>query len=362
MKFIINSTTQEPVATTALSPQTLQELGLSEHDLQEVLSKSQKIELTQQNLNNFGDMQLSSINNANRLLELSRGEEFGVMGEKMNEVVGLVKLHSFNLPESKRSKLPILGGLLTKLYRKSEVAKLEFSSVNQKIESLLKDIRNINRTIQTRHNDLMEMYKNTQKEYRDYGMHIAVAMVKLQELGKLIADMERRVEKNPQNHILAQELTELKFSQASLDKRIGDMMAIQVAIGQTLPTIQIMQSNNRMLADKYRTIYEVTIPAWKNQFMLAWTLKEQESHANISKVIDDTTNNIILHNSQLLHSTATATARTSQRLSIDPETLKQVQENLQTTISEVLQIHKEGEQYRKKAIEELQALSQKQFA
>lgn len=354
-----------PITTANISDvldeKTLQDIGLQQSDLQEVMKINEQTPLNHKNIHQFGEnIRISSVSNVNRLLEHTKGKEFGEMGVKMNEVAVLVKSTNFKNPEVKKSNIPLIGGLINRMQKKAEIAKVEFATVNQKIEGLMGDIKGISHSIHARNQDLGQMYDSAISEHRQFGLQIAVAKLKLQELGNQIETMESRVADNPTNNLLAQELSDLKFAYASLDKRIGDMMVTQMSVAQTLPTISIMQNNNRMLEDKFRTIYEVTIPAWKNQFMLAWTLQEQEAHVTMSKAIDDTTNEIILHNSNLLKTTAVAVAKSSQRLAIDPETLQRVQENLVTTIQDVMTAHKEGEHARKQAIATLTALTHKQ--
>lgn len=70
---------------------------------------------------------------------------------------------------------------------------------------------------------------------------------------------------------------------------------------QTLPMIRMIQANNQMLVDKFHTIREITVPAWKRQFMLALSLNEQRNAVDLATTIDDTTNDLLRRNAALLH-------------------------------------------------------------
>jgi uncharacterized protein YaaN involved in tellurite resistance len=125
---------------------------------------------------------------------------------------------------------------------------------------------------------------------------------------------------------------------------------------QTLPMIRIIQSNNLMLVDKFYAIKNITLPAWKNQISLAISLQEQQNSVQLAKAIDDTTNELLRRNAELLHQNSVDTAKANQRSVIDVETLEHVQNTLINTVNDVIQIQKEGMQKRAEATLRLRAL------
>src|SRR5690606_39451352 len=97
---------------------------------------------------------------------------------------------------------------------------------------------------------------------------------------------------------------------------------------QSLPTIRMIQANNQALIDKFHTIREITVPAWKRQFMLAITLNEQQNAVQLATHIDDTTNDLLKRNADLLHRNSVETARANQRRSEEHTSELQSRENL----------------------------------
>lgn len=153
-----------------------------------------------------------------------------------------------------------------------------------------------------------------------------------------------------------QQLSDLDSLVANLDKRIGDLTALQQSAFQTLPTIRMVQANNQMLVDKFHSIREVTVPAWKRQFMLALTLNEQRNAVQLATQIDDTTNDLLKRNAELLHRNSVETAKANQRLVIDVDTLLFAQNTLIKTVEEVVQIQRAGAENRQKAEREIQGM------
>lgn len=127
---------------------------------------------------------------------------------------------------------------------------------------------------------------------------------------------------------------------------------------QTLPMIRIIQSNNLMLVDKFYAIKNITLPAWKNQISLAISLQEQKNSVQLAKAIDDTTNDLLRRNAELLHQNSVDTAKANQRSVIDVETLEHVQNTLINTVNDVIQIQKEGMQKRAEATTRLRVLQE----
>ncbi|MEE4126552.1 MULTISPECIES: toxic anion resistance protein [Pseudomonas] len=153
-----------------------------------------------------------------------------------------------------------------------------------------------------------------------------------------------------------QQVADLDALISNLDKRIGDLTALQQSAMQSLPTIRMIQANNQMLVDKFHTIREITVPAWKRQFMLALTLNEQRNAVQLATKIDDTTNDLLKRNAELLHRNSVETAKANQRLVIDVDTLQKVQATLIQTVEDVIKIQREGVAQRKAAEKEIQGM------
>ena len=91
---------------------------------------------------------------------------------------------------------------------------------------------------------------------------------------------------------------------------------------------------------------------------LAISLQEQKNSVQLAKAIDDTTNDLLRRNAELLHQNSVDTAKANQRSVIDVETLEHVQNTLIKTVNDVIQIQKEGMQKRAEATTRLRALQE----
>ena len=141
-----------------------------------------------------------------------------------------------------------------------------------------------------------------------------------------------------------------------LDKRIYDLqLSRQIAI-QTAPQIRMIQNVNQALAEKIQSSILTSIPLWKNQMSIALTLMRQRNAVSAQKAVTDTTNDLLLKNSELLKQNALETATENERGVVDIETLKTTQNDIIETIEQTLQIQEQGRTKRKQAETELNQL------
>lgn len=76
-----------------------------------------------------------------------------------------------------------------------------------------------------------------------------------------------------------------------------------------------------------------------NQISLAISLQEQKNSVQLAKTVDDTTNELLRRNAELLHQNSVDTAKANQRSVIDVETpLNMYKNTLIKTVNDVIQI------------------------
>lgn len=331
-----------------LNNQTLKDLGLQDTDVEEIHSVAESINpdnpLT---VSQFGrDAADHTSEYVDELLEQVRNTDLKVAGQKLTEVVSVAQ--ELNLGSLEKSSVPILGPVIDMVKRKSAKSNFaaKFESTREQVERLVEEVSITQQTVGERNHGLQHMHEAVQGEHRLLGVHIAAGQLKLATLRENADDLRNTVGNGPRD---LQRLADLDAMASNLDKRIGDLRALQHSALQSLPTIRMIQSNNLMLIDKFHTIREITVPAWKRQFMLAVSLDEQQDAVQLAEKIDDTTNAMLRSNADLLYSNSVSTAKANQRLVIDVETLKQVQDTLIKTVNEVSEIQKKGEVERGKA-------------
>jgi uncharacterized protein YaaN involved in tellurite resistance len=289
---------------------------------------------------------------ADEILGTARATDIDSTGAQLNEIV--IAAQQFNLSslDDSTGRIPVIGGLLKRIARSKERAIARFDTVKGQVDKLVAQIETTAQTLSRRNHDYQLMYEGVRAEYAALGKHVEAIEMRLH-------DMESEIgrQNNASGDLASREyLAVLEANRQQLSKRADDMRVLQHAAMQTLPMVRIIQANNLALVDKFQTIRQLTLPAWKRAFMLALTLDEQKSAVALADTIDNATNAIMRRNAELLHQNSVATAKSNQRLVIDVETLQHVHDKILLTLTDVRDAHEKGATDRRQAIGELERL------
>lgn len=338
-----------------LSTTTLKELGLQDSDAGDVRQVAQKIQPSNPaSVSEFGRAVAEHTSRyADSLLDQVRNRDLDEAGLKLTQVVNIARSLNVGPLSDKRSRLPVIGPLLDKFRLRTSNLMSQFDTTRSQIEALIEEVKTTQTNIQQRNAGLEDMFTSVRDEHRLLGIHIAAGRLRLDELRELAQEQRSDTGNDPGR---VQALSDLDAVIANLDKRIGDLVALQHSAMQSLPTIRMVQAANTMLVDKFHTIREITVPAWKRQFMLSLTLNEQKNAVQLATHIDNTTNDLLKRNAELLHRNSVETAKANQRLVIDVETLKDVQNTLIKTVEDVIKIQQSGVDQRKNAERQIEAM------
>lgn len=344
-----------PNGNAALTPAHLRELGLGEQDIPEINAVASLIQPDNPlSVAQFGrEVADHTSTYTDSLLDQVRNTDLDAAGAKLTEVVTVAQSLNVRAFSDRRSQIPIIGRFIDKITLRGKAVMGQFDSTREQIEKLVAEVDQTQSGISSRNADLESMFQSVREEHRLLGIHIAAGKQRLFELSTHVEDLRQHIGNDPSR---LQEVADLDALISNLDKRIGDLAALQQAAMQSLPTIRMIQANNQMLVDKFHTIREITVPAWKRQFMLALTLNEQKNAVQLATQIDDTTNDLLKRNADLLHRNSVATAKANQRLVIDVDTLQMVQSTLIKTVEDVIRIQREGANQRKAAEKEIQGM------
>ena len=81
----------------------------------------------------------------------------------------------------------------------------------------------------------------------------------------------------------------------------------------------------------------------ENQIVIALGLSRQQNVLKMQQAVSDTTNELLRKNAEMLKLNTIETAKENNRSIVDMETVKKVNEDLVTTLTETLKIQQEAE-------------------
>lgn len=307
-------------------------------------------------VHSFGrDLGAATTQQADTLLAQIQSKDLDVMGAHLSQIVVAAKTINLGPLSEQRSRIPLIGGLVDRVRLKGESLRGKFQDVRTQVDTLLAEVDGMQGGLAQRVETLEQHFESVKQEHQLLGAHIEAGAIAHARLAQKLAMDSALASADP---LQAQVLQDRRAALSTLEKRVADMRVLQHAALQQLPMIRMVQSNNRMLIEKFYTIKELTVPAWKRQFTLALSLQEQKNAVELANSIDDATNEFLRENARLLKTNTLATSKANQRLVIDVQTLQQVHESLMSTVQEVLQINQEGLQMRGAAQAQLQSMRQ----
>ncbi|SHF23143.1 Uncharacterized conserved protein YaaN involved in tellurite resistance [Litoreibacter ascidiaceicola] len=214
--------------------------------------------------------------------------------------------------------------------------------------ALLKDIKSLD-----------VLYDRTLDFYDELALYITAGEEKIAELdSKDIPAKEAAVKKAKENDqvMVAQELRDLRAARDDLERRVHDLKLTRQVTMQSLPSIRLVQENDKSLVTKINSTLVNTVPLWETQLAQALTIQRSSEAAAAVRDANDLTNELLTANAENLRTANKAVREEMERGVFDIEAVKQANADLIRTIEESLQIADEGKRKRAEAEVELQRM------
>jgi len=217
--------------------------------------------------------------------------------------------------------------------------------------TLLKDIRSLDM-----------LYEKTLQFYDELALYISAGEAKLEELdSKTIPAKEKKVEKAAEDAAVmkAQELRDMRAARDDLERRVHDLKLTRQVTMQSLPSIRLVQENDKSLVTKINSTLVNTVPLWETQLAQAVTIQRSAEAAAAVREANDLTNELLTSNAKNLRDSNKMIRQEMERGVFDIEAVKQANADLISTIEESLQIADEGKAKRAAAEKELKEMEAK---
>jgi len=210
---------------------------------------------------------------------------------------------------------------------------------------LLKDIKSL---------DLL--YEKTLAFYDELALYIAAGEAKIKQIdAEVIPAKEAQVKAAPEEKqvMMAQELRDLRSARDDLERRVHDLKLTRQVTMQSLPSIRLVQENDKSLVTKINSTLVNTVPLWETQLAQAVTIQRSREAAESIRAANDLTNDLLTSNAENLRETNRIVRTEMERGVFDIEAVKKANATLIATINESLQIADDGKAKRAAAEEEL---------
>ena len=291
---------------------------------------------------------------SNEMLDGVRNKDTGPAGDALGRMVSSIR--GFDVseldPARKQSWWERLLGRMT------PVAEFiaQYEGVRTQIDKIADDLLGHETVLLKDIKFLDRLYEKTLGFYDEIGLYIAAGEAKLAEMdGATIAAKEAEVAAAPEGEavITAQQLRDLRAARDDLERRVHDMRLTRQVTMQSLPSIRLVQENDKSLVGKIKSTLVNTIPLWETQLAQAVTIARSRDAARAVKGATDLTNELLTKNAENLQMANREIRKEMERGVFDIEAVKQANDRLIATINESLTIADEGKARRAAAEKEL---------
>lgn len=294
---------------------------------------------------------------SNELLTKVKAKDSGDAGEAINELLSQINMIKVDDGEKEGGKMarffrgiPFMG----KVADKSKKLASQYNSISANVDDVVIKLERTRQSILKDSTSLEVMFKQAVEYIHEVRVVIAAGKMKIEELEKeVIPGLQKEVEESNQDEMVVQRLSDMIAFKDRLEKKVHDFTLSHTIATQSMPQIRMIQSANDVLAQKIENSITTVIPVWRQQVAIALGLEKQRKALEIQKKVTDTTNEMLLKNSQLLKTNVVAAAQENERGIVDVETLKKVNRDMVDTIDSILKITEEGSKQRVQAVKEL---------
>ena len=262
----------------------------------------------------------------------------------------VVELKGFGQEEEEKKGL---FGLFKKGGNKIESLKAQYSKVETNVDKIAHELEQHQVTLLKDVAMFDQMYELNLKYYKELTMYILagkkrLAAVRAGELEELRKQAEASgAQEDAQRYNDMVQMCE-RFEKKLHDLELTRMISIQMG-----PQTRLLQNNDTLMVEKIQSSLVNTIPLWKSQMVLALGMEHSRQATAAQSAVTEMTNELLKKNADMLKTGTIATAKEAERSIVDIETLKHTNEQLISTLDEVLNIQRDGAAKRKAAEVEL---------
>ncbi len=148
-------------------------------------------------------------------------------------------------------------------------------------------------------------------------------------------------------------MRDLRAARDDLERRVHDLKLTRQVTMQSLPSIRLVQENDKSLITKINSTLVNTVPLWETQLAQAVTIQRSKEAAEAVRAASDLTNELLEANAKNLREANQVVREEMERGVFDIETVKRANETLIATIEDSLRIADEGKARRAAAEEDL---------
>jgi uncharacterized protein YaaN involved in tellurite resistance len=293
---------------------------------------------------------------ADEMLEGVRTKDTATAGRALHEMVeALRKLPVEELESSSTRRRPRMLARLfgrprpvARVLQRYEQVRTQVDAINDRLDAsvsvLMRDIGLLDR-----------LYDRTLEYFHRLELYIAAGEERLRRLDAETLPALVREAETSGDLLAAQRLRDLRARRDDLERRVHDLKLTRQVTLQALPSIRLVQQNDKALVGRIASTMANTLPLWRQQLALAVTIARSAEAGETLKRATDLTSELLTANAEALRSSTHAVRTEVERGVVDIEAVRRANDALIGTIDDALRIADEGKRRRAEAEQQLAA-------
>lgn len=287
---------------------------------------------------------------SNRMIDGVQNKDIGAAGESLNKIVASIR--GFDIDELNPNKKVSWWG---KIFGAPDplVKFLQgYEEVRDQIDMIANDLEKHKSQLMKDVVSLDKLYEANLEYFRGLELYIKAGEEKLKELeAKVIPAYEEKA--SDKEMMAIQDLKEIRSFRDDLERKVYDLKLSRQVAMQSLPSIRLVQENDKSLINKITSTLVNTVPLWRNQLAQTITIFRSHDAAKSIKEANDLTNDLLEKNADGLREANQEVRKQMERGVYDIESIKKANNTLIETLNDSLKIAQDGKTARAKALAEL---------
>lgn len=291
------------------------------------------------------------------MLQDVRNKDVGPAGDSLRDMVSTIRGFSVSELDVRRER---------SFWEKLLGRAAPFAQFTARFEEVQDQIDRVTDNLLTHEHKLLKdiksldlLYEKTLNFYDELALYIAAGEAKIVELDdSTIPAKEAEIQAADENTqvMKAQELRDLRAARDDLERRVHDLKLTRQVTMQSLPSIRLVQENDKSLVTKINSTLVNTVPLWETQLAQAVTIQRSAEAASAVRDANDLTNELLTANAKNLRDSNKVIREEMERGVFDIEAVKQANADLIATINESLQIADDGKAKRAAAEQDMKKM------
>lgn len=297
--------------------------------------------------------QMSSI--SEKMLEGVKNKDLGKAGDSLSDMVTAIK--GFDIDEMNPNRKQ---GFFERLFGKAKpVVQFlnKYEDVRKQIDRITDNMEGHKTQLLTDVVTLDKLYDANLDFFHKLEIYISAGEEKMLRIENTeIPALVAKAEANNEDMMAAQALRDLRSARDDLERRVHDLRLTRQVAMQSLPSIRLVQENDKTLINKINSTLINTVPLWKNQLAQAVTIFRMSDAAETVKSATDLTNDLLESNADNLRTANQEVRKQMERGVFDVASVRKANDSLIATINDSLEIAEEGKSMRAKAENEIREM------